>query len=76
MRDYFDYGLYWQRNLVECLFSVVKRLFSSHIRARKAHTQRAEISAKLIAYNIGTKNTTTFYATQSKSRSIKILRIL
>ena len=63
MRDYFDYGLYWQRNAVECLFGVIKRLFGSHIRAQKAPMQRAEISAKLIAYNIGTKNTTTFYAT-------------
>ena len=27
MRDYFDYGLYWQRNVVECLFGAVKRLF-------------------------------------------------
>ena len=81
MRDYFDYGLYWQRNIVECLFGAVKRLFGSHIRAQKANMQRAEISAKLITYNIGTKNTTTFYATDytpklmiSSSRFFKTMR--
>ena len=53
LRDCFDYGLYWQRNSVECLIGVVKRLFGSHVRARKARMQRAEISMKFIAYNIG-----------------------
>ena len=55
LRDCFDYGLYWQRNIVECLIGVVKRLFGSHIRARSARMQRAEFSSKLIAYNIGAK---------------------
>ena len=55
MRDYFDYGLYWQRNIVECLIGVVKRLFGSHVRARTAKTQYAELSIRFIAYNIGAK---------------------
>ena len=54
LRDYFDYGLYWQRNLVEALFSAVKRLFGSHIRGRTWRAERAEIYSKFIAYNIGT----------------------
>ena len=53
LRDCFDYGLYWQRNVVECLIGVVKRLFRPYVRARKARMQRAEISMKFIAYNIG-----------------------
>lgn len=53
LRDCFDYGLYWQRNIVECLIGVVKRLFGSHVRARHARMQRAEFSIRLIAYNIG-----------------------
>jgi len=53
LRDYFDYGLYWMRNLVEALFSAVKRLFGSHVRARTWHAQYAELSARFIAYNIG-----------------------
>ena len=53
LRDCFDYGLYWQRSIVECLFSAVKRLFGSHVRARSARMQRAEISTRFIAYNIG-----------------------
>lgn len=61
LRDCFDYGLYWQRNLVEALFSAIKRLFGTHLRARTWKTQHAEISNRLIAYNIGTKKPTTFY---------------
>ena len=61
LRDCFDYGLYWQRNIVECLIGVVKRLFGSHVRARKARMQRAEISMKFLAYNMGAKTPTTFY---------------
>jgi transposase len=53
LRDCFDYGLYWQRNLIECLFSALKRLFGNHLRGLTARTQRAEIYMRLIAYNIG-----------------------
>ena len=61
LRDCFDYCLYWQRNLVESLISAVKRLFGSHIRARTARMQRAEVYSRFIAYNIGARNITTFY---------------
>ena len=52
MRDCFDWALYWQRNIVESMISAVKRLFGSHVRARTARMQRAEISMRLIAYNL------------------------
>jgi hypothetical protein len=52
LRDCFDWALYWQRSLVECLISAVKRLYGSHVRARTARMQRAEISMRLIAYNL------------------------
>lgn len=61
LRDYFDYGLYWQRNIVESLISAVKRLFGSHVRARTARMQRAEIYSRFIAYNIGAVLAMTFY---------------
>jgi len=61
LRDCFDWPLYWQRSIIECLFSAVKRLFGSHVRARTARMQRAEISSKFIAYNIGAILLTTFY---------------
>lgn len=61
LRDCFDWALYWQRNLVECMISAVKRLFGSHVRARGARMQRAEIFSKFIAYNIGACLITTFY---------------
>ena len=61
LRDCFDWCLYWLRNLVESLISAVKRLYGSTMRARTARMQRAEISAKLIAYNLGAIKTTTFY---------------
>jgi hypothetical protein len=60
LRDCFDWALYWQRSIVECLFSAVKRLFGSHVRARTARMQRAEMNSRFIAYNIGA-TPTTFY---------------
>lgn len=62
LRDCFDYGLYWQRNIVESLIGAVKRKYGSHIKSRKARMQRAEISIKLIAYNLRRAlNLMTFY---------------
>lgn len=61
LRDCFDWSQYWQRSIVESLIGAVKRLFGSHVRARTARTQRAEIYSRFIAYNIGAKHTTTFY---------------
>jgi hypothetical protein len=61
LRDCFDWALYWQRNIVESLFSAVKRLFGSHVRARTARMQRAELSSRFIAYNIGALGFTIFY---------------
>jgi len=70
LRDCFDWTVYWQRNLVECLFSAIKRLFGSHTRARTARTQRAELNSRFIAYNIGAKMITTFYRAPS---SVKLI---
>ena len=61
LRDCFDYTLYWQRNIVECLFSALKRLFGNHLRGLTARTQRAELYTTLIAYNIGATAKEIFY---------------
>ena len=61
LKDCFDYCLYWQRNLIECLFSALKRLFGNHLRGLTARTQRAEIYMRLIAYNLGARIKKTFY---------------
>lgn len=61
LRDCFDYGQYWQRNLVECLFSAIKRLFGVHLSGLSARTQRAELYMRLIAYNIGARIKYFFY---------------
>ena len=53
MRDCFDWSLYWQRNIVESLFSALKRLFGSTVRCEQIRTQTAELFCRLIAYNIG-----------------------
>jgi hypothetical protein len=55
LRDCFDWALYWQRSLVECLIGAVKRLFGAHVRAKTAKTQFAELSSRFIAYNIGAR---------------------
>jgi transposase len=61
LRDFFDWALYWQRNIVESLISAVKRLFGSHVRAKNARMQRAEVSSRFIAYNIGALFVVIFY---------------
>lgn len=61
LKECFDYSLYWQRNLVECLFSALKRLFGNHLRGLTARTQRAELYMRLIAYNIRARIMETFY---------------
>jgi len=61
LKDCFDYGQYWQRNLVECLFSALKRLFGTHLRGLTARTQRAEVYARMIAYNLKAIIIGTFY---------------
>lgn len=52
MKLYFDYGLYWQRNLAETGISCVKRKYGSCLKARKIKTQIAEIYSRLILHNI------------------------
>ena len=66
LRDFFDWTLYWQRNIVESMIGAVKRLFGSHVRARNARMQRAELNSRFIAYNIGAVEMTTFYLTYTK----------
>ncbi len=61
LKDCFDYCLYWQRNLIESLFSALKRLFGNHLRGLTARTQRAEIYMRLIAYNLGAIIVEIFY---------------
>ena len=53
LKDCFDYAIYWQRNLIESLFSALKRLFGNNLRSFSARTQRAEIYMRMIAYNLG-----------------------
>jgi len=53
LKDCFDYALYWQRNLIESLFSALKRLFGNSLSSVSAKTQRAEIYMRMIAYNLG-----------------------
>jgi len=61
LKDCFDYSLYWQRNIVECLFSALKRLFGTLLHSRSARTQRAELYMRLIAYNLRVRIKFTFY---------------
>ena len=53
LRDCFDWCLYWQRNIVESLWSALKRLFGSTVKCKHIRTQTAELFCRLIAYNIG-----------------------
>ena len=68
LKDCFDYCLYWQRNLIESLFSALKRLFGNHLRGLTARTQRAEIYCRLIAYNLGLVIIEIFYRAQTRDK--------
>lgn len=61
LRDCFDWCLYWQRNIVESLFSALKRLFGSTVSSQTIKTQNAEMFCRLIAYNIGLRPIDFFY---------------
>lgn len=47
-----DWSLYLQRNIVECLFSALKRLFGATVNSQKISMINAELFCRLIAYNI------------------------
>jgi transposase len=48
----FDEELYHQRNLVETMFSVLKRKYGEEMKARKYRNQVKEIKMKLLVHNI------------------------
>jgi transposase len=50
--EVFDYGEYLQRNKIETCNSMFKRRFGSSVKARLDKTQRIEILARVIAFNI------------------------
>lgn len=61
LKNCFDYHQYWQRNIIESLFSALKRLFGNQLSGLTARTQRAEIYMRLIAYNLGARLLEIFY---------------
>lgn len=52
MRDYFDYGMYWQRNIVECLISCLKRKYGASVNSRNIRSQRSDLYCRMILYNV------------------------
>jgi predicted enzyme involved in methoxymalonyl-ACP biosynthesis len=48
----FDEELYHNRNMVETMFSVLKRKYGEEIKARKYWNQVTEVKIKLIVHNI------------------------
>ena len=52
MRDYFDYGLYWQRNIAETLISCIKRKYGGSVSSRNIRSQRSDLYCRMILYNI------------------------
>lgn len=52
MRDYFDYGLYWQRNIAETLISCIKRKYGTSVNSKNIRTQRADLYCRMILHNI------------------------
>lgn len=52
MRDFFDYGLYYQRNIVETLISCIKRKYGTSVNSKSITSQRADLYCRMILYNI------------------------
>lgn len=52
MRDYFDYGLYWQRNIAETLISCIKRKYGASVSSRNIRSQRSDLYCRMILYNV------------------------
>jgi hypothetical protein len=52
MRDEFDEDIYHYRNLVETMFSVLKRKYGEELRATKYRNQVKEVKFKLLIHNI------------------------
>ena len=50
--EIFDYGEYLQRNKIETCNSIFKRRFGSRAKSRNVKSQKIEILARVIAYNI------------------------
>ncbi len=71
MRDCMDWCLYWQRNIIESLFSALKRLFGNTLGSKHIRTQTSELFCRLIAYNIGYR-LSTFSTEPVESAEMKI----
>jgi hypothetical protein len=52
MRDYLDYGQYWQRNSAEYNNSSLKRRFGDFIRSVNFRSQHAEVTARIVLHNL------------------------
>lgn len=61
MRDCMDWQLYWQRNIIESLFSALKRLFGTTVKSKNIENITAELFCRLIAYNLGLRLSHFFY---------------
>ncbi len=52
LNENFDKKVYNRRNIVEAVFSVIKRKFGEIVKARKYYNQVKEIKVKMLVYNI------------------------
>ena len=64
MRDYFDHGQYWQRNIVESMFKSINSKFGNKLSSRKIASQRSECYARLILHNISRAIARLFHLTR------------
>ena len=52
MRDYFDYGQYWNRNASEYNNSSLKRRFGDFVRSVNFRAQHSEVAARIVLHNL------------------------
>jgi len=68
MRDYFDHGQYWQRNIIESMFKSINSKFGNKLTAKKITSQRSECYARLILHNISRAIARLFHLTRLSAK--------
>lgn len=64
MKNYFDYGQYWERNASEYNNSSLKRCFGDYVRSINFRVQHSEVAARIILHNLKAFLTRLFHLSQ------------
>ena len=72
MRDYFDYGQYWNRNASEYNNSSLKRRFGDFVRSVKFRAQHSEVTARIVLHNLKAILARLFHQSRKRLMSVSL----